>query len=131
MRKIRIIALVAIGLLFFSSCRDKNKDFSSPEKVMEKFSVAFVTADFDDMYKYSVPYDAALIRNLQKYMRNNPEQLKKMNEYEVEVIDTKCKYVNDSLAICKCNFMCDKKKKSLEFRVKKQEDKWLVEMSEN
>ena len=84
MRKNWIIALLAAVLLFVSSsCKTKNDEFSSPEKVMEKFSVAFVTADFDNMYKYSVLHDAALIRNLQKYMRNNPEQLKKMNAYKV------------------------------------------------
>ena len=131
MRKIRIIALVFIGLLLFSSCKDKNKDFSTPERVMEKFSVAFVTADFDAMYKYSVAHDAALFRNLQKYMRNNPERLKMMNESKVEVLDTKCKYVNDSLAVCTCHFTCNNEKKSLEFRVKKQEEKWLVDVSED
>ncbi len=132
MRKNWIIALFAAVLLFMSSsCKTKNDEFSSPEKVMEKFSVAFVTADFDNMYKYSVLHDAALIRNLQKYMRNNPEQLKKMNAYKVEVENTQCEYINDSLAVCKCSFTCDNKKQTLEFRVKKQEEKWLVDVSED
>ncbi|MBR4919480.1 MAG: hypothetical protein IKZ52_09725 [Bacteroidales bacterium] len=129
MRKNWIIALLAAVLLFVSSCKNKNDEFSSPEKVMEKFSVAFVTADFDNMYKYSVVHDVPLIRNLQKYMRNNPEQLKKMNAYEVTVENTQCEYINDSLAVCKCNLTCDKKKQTLEFRVKKHEEKWLVDIS--
>ena len=131
MKKNWIFALLAVVLLFVSSCKNKNNEFSTPEKVMEKFTVAFVTADFDEMYKYSVAHVAPLIRNLQKYMRNNPEQLKKMNSYEVEVLDTQCKYINDSLAVCKCNFTCNNEKKSLEFRVKKQEEKWLVDVSED
>lgn len=131
MRKNWIIALLVAALLFVSSCKKKNDEFSSPEKVMEKFSVAFVTADFDNMYKYSVLHDAALIRNLQKYMRNNPEQLKKMNAYEVTVENTQCEYINDSLALCKCSLTCDNKKQTLKFRAKKQEGKWLVDVSED
>lgn len=131
MAKNRILMLVAAALVLSAACKNKNDVYSSPEKVMEKFSVAFVTADFDDMYKYSVPHDAALIRSLQKYMRNNPEKLKEMNEKKVEVTGTTCEYVNDSLAVCKCDFLYDKEKASLRYRVKKEDGKWLVDVTED
>lgn len=131
MRKIKIVVILALAVVLAVSCKSKSEVYSKPETVMEKFVTAFVTADFETMYKFSVPRDAALIRNIQKYMRNNPERLKQMNAFKVEIQETTCKYYNDTTALCKCKYLCDKQKKTAEFKVKKQGDKWLVDMAED
>lgn len=131
MRKLEIFVLFAAIIAMFTACKSDKDIYSTPEKVMETFTVAFVTADFDVMYKTTVPHDAALIRDMQKYMRNDPERAKKMNELKVDVKDTECKYTNDTLALCTCRFFCDNRDQSITFRTKKLDGKWLVDMSED
>ncbi len=113
------------------SCDSKTDIYKSPEKVTEKFIVAFYTADFENMYKLSVPHTQPLIRNLQKSMRNNPERLKTMNANHVEVQNIKCEYINDTLAMCSCQFTCENQPKKTSYRAKKMDGKWLVDISED
>ena len=83
------------------------------------------------MYKYSVPANAVIIRNLQKTMRNYPDKLAEIQKNEVEIVKVTSKSVNDTLAICKCDYKMQDGDHNSEFRVKKMDGKWLVDMSEN
>lgn len=131
MKNIKIIVLAVIVAFGCISCKSKTDVYKSPEKVTEVFVKAFVTADFDNMYKYSVPSNAVIIRNIQKTMRNYPEKLAELQKNEVEVQNVTAKQINDTLAICKCNFKLKDGAHNSEYRVKKMDGKWLVDMSEN
>jgi len=131
MRKIRIIVLVVLVAITAVACKSKTSVYKSPEKVTESFVKAFATADFENMYKYSVPANAVIIRNMQKTMRKYPEKMAELQSNEVEIQKVTCDPINDSLVRCKCTFKMKDGDHDVEFRVKKMEEKWLVDMSEN
>jgi len=131
MRKLKIVVLVVLVAVAAVACKSKTSVYKSPEKVTESFVKAFATADFENMYKYSVPANAVIIRNMQKTMRNYPEQMEKLQNNVVEVQKVSCNQINDSLAVCKCDFKMEDGDHNVEFRVKKMREKWLVDMSEN
>ena len=113
------------------SCKNKNDVYTSPEKVMTEFVPAYLTADFDAMFKYTVPTNGVLLRNIQKMLREHPDRMEKLQQTEVTIHDVSCQYLNDTLAVCTCDFTADKEKSSTEFRVKKINGKWLVDITEN
>jgi hypothetical protein len=131
MKKLELFAIVVVMTLLCVSCKNKNDVYSTPEKVMTEFIPAYLTADFESMFKYTVPTDAVLLRNIQKMLREHPDRLQKLQQTEVTIEKMSSKFVNDTLAICTCDFTADNEKSSTEFRVKKIDGKWLVEMSEN
>ncbi len=64
-------------------------------------------------------------------MKQYPDKLEQMHGLEVVIEEPiGCSYVNDTLAVCKCDFTRGGKKSKMELRVKKKEDKWLVDMSD-
>lgn len=131
MRKYILIAFAAFAMVVFGSCKTKTDVYSTPEKVTSEFVTAFMTADFDNMYKYTVPRNARLIQNIQKMMRERPERLATLQKNKIEIQDVACEYDNDSLALCTCKFTCNGESQSAPYRVKKIEGKWLVDMTEN
>ena len=72
MKKIKIVLFFVLAVVLAVSCKSKSEIYSKPETVTERFVKAFVTADFETMYKCTVPRNAALIREIQKSMRDNP-----------------------------------------------------------
>jgi len=131
MKKLELFVLIVVMTLFGVSCKNKNDVYSTPEKVMTEFVPAYLTADFESMFKYTVPTDAVLLRNIQKMLREHPERLEKLQQTEVTIEKMSCKFLNDTLAVCTCDFTANQEKSTTEFRVKKIDGKWLVEMSEN
>ncbi len=130
MKRLGFVLLVAATVVALHSCKSKNV-YSSPEKVSRAFVMAFQTADFDNMYKLTVKNNAVLITNVQKFMKQHPDKLEQMHGFEVIIDDPiGCTYVNDSLAVCECGFTRSGKKSKMVLRVKKKEDKWLVDMSD-
>ncbi len=130
MKRLGFAFLVAATAVALHSCKSENV-YSSPEKVSQAFVTAFLTADFDNMYKLTVKNNAVLITNLQKFMKQHPDKLEQMHGAEVMVDDPiKCTFVNDSLAVCDCSYTRGGTKSKMELRVKKKEDKWLVDISD-
>lgn len=131
MRKIKLFTLIALAFVACFACKSKTDIYKSPEKVADAFVKAYVTADFDNMYKYTVPANVVFVRNIQKSMRAYPEKLAELQNSEVEILNLTCKPSNDSLTMCKCSFKVNNASHDLEFRMKKIDGKWLVDMSEN
>ena len=130
MKRLFFVFLVAATAVALHSCKSKNV-YSSPENVSRAFVTAFQTADFDNMYKFTVKNNAVLVTNLQKFMKQHPDKLEQMHGLEVVIEDPiGCTYENDSLAVCECNFTRSGQKSKMVLRVKKKEDKWLVDMSD-
>jgi hypothetical protein len=130
MKRLGFVFLLAALAVSLHSCKSKNV-YSSPEKVSQAFVTAFQTADFDNMYKYTVKSNAVVITNLQKFMKQHPDKLEQMHGLEVKIEEpVGCTYENDSLAVCECNFTRNGQKNKMVLRVKKKEDKWLVDMSD-
>ena len=131
MRKLFVIAMAAFMMVASGSCKQKSDVYSAPDKVTGEFQKAFLTADFDNMYKLTVPRNHALIRNLQKMMRERPEKLEELHHNKVEIVEVKCQYENDTLTLCTCKYKINGNPGTAPYNVKKIDGKWLLDMTVN
>lgn len=131
MKNLKLIVLLALSCVMAWSCKSKNDVFSAPEKVSEQYMIAFCTADFDNMYKYTVPKNAVIIKGLQRAMKQNQAQLDKVRANKVEIQSVVCTMQNDSVAFCECKYVLNGADRTSIIDVNKVEDKWLVNMAIN
>lgn len=123
--------LMAAALLLAVSCGQKESEKDSPEEVTKTFVKAFYTADFDVMYQTTVKSNRPIIQMTQKEMNKNPEKLHQMHKNEIEFQDIQCEMVNDTVAECKCHFLYNKKDREMLVNVRKENDNWRVDLTEN
>ena len=123
--------LMAAALLLAVSCGQKESEKDSPEEVTKTFVKAFYTADFDVMYQTTVKSNRPIIQMTQKEMNKNPEKLHQMRKNEIECQDVQCEMVNDTVAECKCHFLYNKKDREMLVNVRKENDNWRVDLTEN
>ena len=123
--------LMAAALLLAVSCDQKESEKDSPEEVTKTFVKAFYTADFDVMYQTTVKSNRPIIQMTQKEMNKNPEKLHQMHKNEIEFQDIQCEMVNDTVAECKCHFLYNKKDREMLVNVRKENDNWRVDLTEN
>ncbi len=131
MKNIKLIVLLILSCIVACSCKSKNDVFSAPEKVVEQYEIAFCTGDFDNMYKYTVPKNAAIIKGLQRAMKQNQAQLDKVRANNVEVKSVVCTMQNDSVAFCECKYVLNGADRTSIIDVNKIDGKWLVNMAIN
>ena len=123
--------LMAAALLLAVSCGQKESEKDSPEEVTKTFVKAFYTADFDVMYQTTVKSNRPIIQMTQKEMNKNPEKLHQMHKNEIEFQDIQCEMVNDTVAECKCHLLYNKKDREMLVNVRKENDNWRVDLTEN
>jgi len=87
---------------------------------------AFITADFNNMYKYTRSNNKEIIQQLEK--TTDDAQRERMKNVKVEFQDVTCKMENDSLAECSCHFTKDGAKRNGDFCLCKEDGKWVVDL---
>lgn len=127
----KTIFLMALAALFFVSCGQKENGKESPEEVAKSFVKAFYTADFDVMYQTTVKSNRPIIQMTQKEMNKNPEKQNQMHKNEIEFQDVQCEMLNDTVAECKCRFLYNKNNREMSVNLRKENDNWRVDLTEN
>lgn len=130
MKKIKLCFILAIAVVAFASCnKQKKEDFQSPEKVTTAFVQAFYTGDFNNMYKFTLSKNHVIIDNLKN---NLPKaKLEEVQKNKVEVQKVVCTMQKDSVAECKCHFIYNGADREIPFDLRKEDGKWLVDLSLN
>ena len=127
----KTIFLMAMAALFFVSCGQKESGNATPEEVTKSFVTAFYTADFDVMYQTTVKKNRPIIQVTQKEMNRNQDRLHQMRKNEIDIQDVQCEMLNDSVAECKCRFLYNKNKREMSVTLRKENDNWRVDLTEN
>ena len=125
------LLLMVAALMLAVSCGQKENGKEAPEEVTKTFVKAFYTADFDVMYQTTVKKNRPIIQVTQKEMNKNPEKLHQMHKNEIEFQDVQCEMVNDTVAECKCRFLYNKKDREMSVNLRKENDNWRVDLTEN
>ena len=129
MRKIKLLLLAVIATLTLISCNSKKKDVSTPENATKTFVTAFYTADFDEMYNCTVKNNRPIIQQMQKAMNGNKEKLESMRKNGVEIVEVTNSALNDTVSECECHFLFNKQKKKMTYTLRKEDEKWLVDLT--
>ena len=124
-----LLMMAAATLLL--SCGTKESKNDTPEEVTKTFVTAFYTADFDVMYQTTVKKNRPIIQVTQKEMNKNPEKLHQMRKNEIECQDVQCEMVNDTVAECKCRFIYNGNPREMTVNLRKENDNWRVDLTEN
>ncbi len=122
MRYLFVVLLVAISLI---SCKSIEKA-ETPEEVTKAFVTAFITADFNNMYKYTRSNNKEIIQQLEK--TTDDAQRERMKNVKVEFQNVTCKMENDSLAECSCHYTKDGAKRNVDCCLCKEDGKWVVDL---
>ena len=131
MKLTKTIFLMALAALLFVSCGQKENSKETPEEVAKTFVKAFYTADFDVMYQTTMKNNRPIIQVTQKEMNKDPEKLHQMRKNVIEFQDVQCEMLNDTVADCKCHFLYNNKKREMSIPLRKENDNWRVDMTEN
>ena len=127
----KTIFLMTLAALFFVSCGQKENGKETPEEVAKIFVKAFYTADFDEMYQTTVKSNRPIIQMTQKEMNKNPEKRSQMHKNEIEFQGVQCEMLNDTVAECKCRFLYNKNNREMSVNLRKENDNWRVDLTEN
>ncbi len=122
MRYLFVVLLVAISLI---SCKSIEKA-ETPEEVTKAFVTAFITADFNNMYKYTRSNNKEIIQQLEK--TTDDAQRERMKNVKVEFHNVTCKMEHASLAECSCHYTKDGAKRNVDCCLCKEDGKWVVDL---
>lgn len=131
MKKITTLFLVFAAALMMTACNRDAKIYSSPEEVSKKFLTAFYTADFDGQRKYSTKRTQKLVDVTERTMHTDAmkDHLAEMKDNKVEINEIKLVSQDDSISICNCDFLYNGMQRNITYYLYKQEDKWLVDLT--
>ncbi len=119
-----ILPLILLALLV-SSCKSTEKK-ETPEEVSKAFITAFHTADFNNIYKYTLRNNKIIIQQLEK--TTDEAQRERMKKVSLEFKQVTCKMHNDSLAECECQYKKDGAPRKVVLDLCKEDDRWVVDL---